>query len=480
MLKGLFWDFLGKIFSQGFAFIASIFLARLLLPEDFGLVAIAIVFINISQVFIDAGFGAALIQKKEVSDDLYSSVFWLNITSGAILSLIFIIISGWIAEFYETPELKQILQYFSLAFLINSFGVVQRTQLIKKMDFRKLSLIAATSTFLSGSIAIYIAFETKSYWALVVQQLSMFGFSTILLWIINSWKPKFHFSLTDLKSVWGFSSMMFTDSILTNIIDSTDTMLIGKIFPTHSLGLYSRAKNLSEMVRSYSSSGVASIVFPAISKIQNQKKEVEQLFLRMIASISVFSVLLALILFKFAEPLILVLYTSKWAGSIFFFQVFIISSFLYPLNAVSTSTLTGLGHIKIAFNYGLIKKALRLLSFGIALSLGIEAFAYAISVSVFLVFAINAHAIKRKLDIKIIEIFAPLLLNLGIAASVFAASLGFEYFFPDPNYLNYAIEFMLIVSLYILLQYTLNYRIFNYWTTRFKEKFSKKSKSEEE
>jgi O-antigen/teichoic acid export membrane protein len=319
MLKGLFWDFLGKIFSQGFAFIASIFLARLLLPEDFGLVAIALVFINISQVFIDAGFGAALIQKDEVSPNLYSSVFWLNIFSGIILTVLFVFISKWVAYIYEAPELKEVLQYFSLAFLINSLGVIQRTQLVKKMDFKKLSIVTAVATLLSGIIAIYIAFETKSYWALVVQQLSMFGFTTIFLWIANSWRPKFHFSIEDLRSVWKFSSRIFTDGILTNVINSVDTILIGKMFPTNSLGLYSRAKNLSEMVRSYSSGGVASVVFPAISKIQNNSKGVKEIFNRMNTSIAVFSVLLSLILFLFAEPIILFLYTAKWAGSIFFF-----------------------------------------------------------------------------------------------------------------------------------------------------------------
>lgn len=472
ILRGIFWDFLGKMLSQGFSFIASIFLARLLLPDDFGLVAIALVFINISQIFIDVGFGAALIQKKEVSAKLYSSVFWLNLASGLILTFLFYTLSYWIGKLYDLPQLATVLQFFSLAFIINSLGVIQRVQMIRQMNFKSLSIISGIATILSGTIAVLIAFYTKSYWALVVQQLSLFSFTTLLLWIFNKWRPHNHFSVKDLKSIWGFSSRVFFDGIFTNIINSADTILIGKIFPTYSLGLYNRAKSLSELVRSYSSSGITNVVFPAISKIQGQKENVVKLFHKMNASISVFSVGLAFILFLFSKPLILILYTAKWEGSILFFQILILSSFLHPINSISLNTLNGLGFIKTTFRIGLVKKAIRLTSFFIAIYLGLQYFAIFISISIFINFLLNAYAVKRKIGIHFSDQVKPIALNVLFAIISYLVTISLAFLIDINYYLLVNIQLVLSVSIYIGMQYYFNSTIFTYWTKKISAKIS--------
>lgn len=457
IFKGIFWDFLGKFMSQGLGFVASIFLARILMPEDFGLVAIAIVFINFPQILVNMGFGKALIQQQEVSDKLYATVFWVNVIMGITLSISMFFAAPYIAAFYDNIALTPILRVFSFLYLFNGLSIVQDAQLKKNMNFRTLSFVSVLATIVSSFTAVFLAYYGWGYKALVAQQLIMHAVRLIGLWSFNSWCPGFYFRLQEIKKIWGFSSRMFLSGIIGNIMNALDTLIIGKIYPVQALGFYNRSKNLNEIVRSYSASGVATVLFSAVSSIQDEKQRVTKLFMDYLQYIAILSVALTGLLLLVGEELILLLYTEKWAESIPIFQLFIWSSFVIPINALSLNTLNGMGFIKRTFNLDLIKKGYLFISFGIAYFLSIYFFAFFIALQFILSFALNTHAIHQLLSISAKNQINTLLKNLLLGVIAFGVAFFIHYYINWSSLLlDLLMKAVLFGVIYLYLQFLFN------------------------
>lgn len=207
----LAWDLGGTIMRQGSGFVISIFLARLLEPEEFGLVGMAMVFISISQVFIDVGFSSALIQNKENSNLTYSSVFYLNLFAGLILTSFFYLTAPVIGAFYNSTQITELVQWLSLIFIFNSLNLVQQAILQRKLNFKILTLRIVIASTVGGVLGIIFAFQGFGVYALVIQQISTAILSTILLWTTSGWKPDFKFSMSEVKKLTSFSSFVFFD-----------------------------------------------------------------------------------------------------------------------------------------------------------------------------------------------------------------------------------------------------------------------------
>jgi len=205
----LAWDFGGLLANRGAGFIISIFLARLLSPEEFGLVGMATVFIAITQVFIDVGFSTALIQRKENSDLVYSSVFYFNLFAGAILTIGFYFFAPLIGDFYGNMEVSKILRWLSLTFLFNSLNQVQSAILVKQLNFKVLTIRNIIASVIGGGLGVLAAFQGFGVYALVIQSLSTAILSVILLWSISNWRPSFIFSLNELKGLLSYSGFYY-------------------------------------------------------------------------------------------------------------------------------------------------------------------------------------------------------------------------------------------------------------------------------
>lgn len=268
-IKAFVWDFIGKLATQGTGFIVTIFLARLLEPSDFGLIAMIMVVVGIAQVFADVGLGGALIQRRKLLDVHYSSVFYFNICIALLLTCTTFFSADLISSFYNNVELVELTQAISVIFIINACSSVQAIRLRKQLNYPLLTKASFKSSLLSGFLGVTLAFNDFGVWSLVAQVLSQGVFFNLCLWTTCKWRPSFQFSLKALKQLWTFGFRMFLASLLDSVFTRLDYVIIGKLFSISTLGYFQRAKQLNSLVIQYSSGSLMSVMFPILSKVQN-------------------------------------------------------------------------------------------------------------------------------------------------------------------------------------------------------------------
>lgn len=405
----LAWDFGGLLINRGSGFIISIFLARILSPEEFGLVGMAMVFIAISQVFIDVGFASALIQRKENSNLAYSSVFYFNLFSGIILTAVFYFIAPFIGGFYDNIEISRIVRWLSLSFLFNSLNQVQSAILTKQLNFKVLTIRNVIASTIAGVLGVIAAYQGLGVYALVTQSLSGALISTILLWSISSWKPSLFFSFKELKGLMGFSAYVFFDRLVSTVFNKLDVLIIAKVFSPATLGFYSRAVSLKDQVSTYSTGSIQKVFFPVLSKLQDKPKEYSRIYFKVISVVSFISYFLTGILYVTGEHIIINLFGSKWEPSVEIFQILILSVCLYPLNAMMVNAFMSRGFSKVNFRIGLLRKFFRIIPLVFAYYFGLYEFIIAVVLTSYFLTVVNMFFLRNyfKLSIKkhLIKIF---------------------------------------------------------------------------
>jgi len=454
--KGLLWDFIGKLFNQGITFIVSIFLARLLLPEDFALIAMVMAFFGIARVFIDFGLSEALIQHQKIKDIHYSSTFWLNLFFATIICALFFISATYVSQFYKQPELISLVKVLSFTFILNSLGVVHVTQLRKKMDFKYLSKTNIISAIPSGILGIYLAYEGYGVWSIVVQYISAAFIRLFFLWKGTKWIPKFNFSWVAIRPLWNFSKKLFLSEIINSISVQLDVLIIGKLFTPATLGFYSRGKSLNQLISRYSSGSLTAVLFPALSKIQNNLEEVKQKVISFFQLAALVSFYLGGLLFIISEDIIILMFTEKWINTVPYFRIMVLSTFVHPLSSIILTPLTSLGRSDIFLKIEIFKKILLLPTYLIGFQYGLTGFLYAMFIYQLIGISLNGYytgiLIRWRLKKQWIEI-----LKYGIPAYIGAAAIHFII----PPFIDNRIVNLLFLSFIYSGYYLLINLIFN-------------------
>lgn len=372
-VHALSWSFLQAIGSQGIRFVIGIILARILIPEQFGLIAMLTIFIAIAQTFLDSGFGAALIQKREPSLADTSSIFYFNIIVGFLAAGALCLAAPWIASFYNQPILTPLTRALSLTFIIQSFGMIQSTILIKKIDFKSLTKVSLITGVISGIAGIILAFRGFGVWSLVVQQICAALFQTIALWFLSSWRPAMIFSFNSLREMFGFGSRLLLSGLLNQIFGNLYSLVIGRLFTATDLGFFSRASSLQQLPSHTLADMVGRVTFPVFSTIQDDPERLKKGFQKALTTmVSVqFPVMIGLAIV--ARPLVLVLLTEKWAGCIFYLQLLCLAGLLYPAHVINLNLLQALGRSDLFLRLEIIKKFLIVISIAITWQWGISA-----------------------------------------------------------------------------------------------------------
>lgn len=397
----LVWDFGGLLVLKGSGFIISIFLARILSPAEFGLVGMSMVFIAISQVFIDVGFTSALIQNKENSNLAYNSVFYFNIFAGIVLTGVFYIIAPIIGDFYGNEIVTNIIRLMSIGFILNSINQVQGAILKKELNFRVLTLRSVIAAIVGGIVGIIAAYSGFGVYALVLQSLTTAFLSTILLWSISTWRPSLSFSFKALKGLLGFSSFVFFDRIFSTIFNKLDVILIGKVFSPATLGFYSRAASLKDQVTIYSSSSLTKVFFPTLSSLQHDDKAHSKVYFKVLSVVSFLAFGLTGLLYALGEEIIIGLFGIKWQASVPIFQVLILGVCMYPINSMMVNAFMSKGKSKENFNIGLLRKTVGVAPLLFAYYYGIYEFTIASVIVTYLLTIMNMFFLKNYLNLSI-------------------------------------------------------------------------------
>ena len=386
--KAFIWDFSGKMAMHGMGFVVSIFLARLLEPSDFGLVAMVMVIIGIAGIFSDVGLGSALIQRRRVLPIHYSSVFSFNVTIGALLTLLTFLAAPLIASFYNNQELIPLTQVISFSFVIGAFSAVQSTKLRKELNYALLTKVAFISSLISGIVGISLAFNGAGVWSLVVQSLTQGIVYNILIWSVSHWKPSVEFSLKALMQLWAFGFRMFLSGLLDTVFTRLDTIIIAKLFTPATLGYFNRAKSLDQMVITYSSGSLMSVLFPLLSKIKNDLPRFQNVIIKSLGIITFVTFFLLGGLYLVSHELIVLLFGEKWLQSVYYFQILVLSGFAYPISALLVNVLSSRGNSKAFLRLEIYKKIIAMLNLLVLYLWGIDAYLYGLivqgSISVYL------------------------------------------------------------------------------------------------
>lgn len=334
---GILWSWFSQVLTQIFQFIVLMILARLLSPQDFGIVGLATVVTGLITIINEIGLSAAIIQKKQVNDIHLSTSFWANIIMSTILFILVISTSSFVADFYNNDMVRPILIISSTAFIIGSFGIIQRSLLEKNLEFKKLTIVNVNATLVSGIISILLAFYGYGAWSIVLGSISNAFVSVIILWKISAWRPSLKFSFKHFKELFDFGGNVVGSNILGYIARNIDYLIIGRLFGTFSLGYYTLARNLTSFPVQNISWTIMRVTFPAFSKIQDDDNNVRIGYLRIIKYVSLITFPMLFGLSVIAFEFVSIFYGEKWIPMVILLQIFCVSSALVSIGTIANT-----------------------------------------------------------------------------------------------------------------------------------------------
>lgn len=369
-ISGVKWNAVGKLSSQVLEFIISVILMRLLLPTDYGLIGMSMVFIGFASMFTDFGFGSALVQKKELTEAHKSTIFWFNILIGLFLTLLFYFASDFIAVFFESEQLAGIIKILSLIFLLSSLSIVPNTLLQKAMNFKLINKIKIAVVFITGIVSVSLAFNGFGVWSLVFQHLSTQLVTFLLVFYFTDWRPSFIFSKNALNDLFSYSVYFTGFNFINYWARKSDDLLIGKFIGSAGLGIYSRAYNLMLLPITHIISLFSSVMFPAFSTIQDDKARVKKIYLDIMQVLTLITFPMMIGLIVTAEPFILAIFGQKWKDVIPVLQILSFVGVLQTLGNPTGWIYTSQGNTKLMFNWGAVASGMVIIAIVIGVMFG--------------------------------------------------------------------------------------------------------------
>jgi len=456
----LSWSFIETVALRGVQFVVGIILARLLFPEQFGLIGMLMIFMAVIRSFLDSGFGAALIQKKEATQVDICSIFYFNIAMGVVAAALLCLAAPWIASFYNEPVLTPLTRALSLTIVINSFGMIQTTILTKEINFKTLTKVSMIAGLLSGIAGITMAALGFGVWSLVVQQISVSLFSTLSLWFFNPWRPSFVFSFYSMRQMFGFGSKLLISSILNKIFDNIYFVVIGKLFSAADLGFFTRAKSMNDLPSQTLSQMVGRVTFPVFSTIQDDHARLKRGLKKALTTLVLVNFPMMIGMAVVARPLILMLLTEKWAASIPYLQLLCMVGMLYPLHLINLNMLQALGRSDLFLRLEIIKKVLIVINIAITWRWGISAMIYGMVITSILGYYLNSYYNGILIDYPIREQVFDLLPYLVSSVAMGAAVHGVGMFQFPSHWSMLLVQIITGAAFYVFLCRALRLRAF--------------------
>lgn len=370
-IKGVGWSAADAFLGQGVTFIVGLVLARLLSPDEYGLIGICLIFTTVLNGIVDSGFSNALIRKKEVTDEDYNTMFTTNMAISIVLYVLLFISAPLVSDFFHRIELTALVRVTGLILFFNALSITQVTILTKNIDFKTKTKASLVSAIISGVIGIAMAFMGYGVWSLVAQQLSKQLLYTLCLWVLSKWWPKFTFYKDSFKYMWGFGWKLLASGILNNVWNQLYQVVIGRCYTSSTLGHYTRANEYASIFSSNLTLIVQRVSYPVLAEIQDDKERMVQGY-RKVIKITMFVTAVCMIsLGAVSEPLIYTLIGTKWQEAATYLPLICISMSLYPLHAINLNILQVLGRSDIFLYLEILKKIVGIVPIVIGIFCGI-------------------------------------------------------------------------------------------------------------
>lgn len=441
------WTAIQKYSGMIVGFISSIILARLLMPDDFGVIGMLAIFMSLAEVFVDAGFDSALIQKKEPTQVDYSTVFFFNLVMSAIIYLVIYLCAPLIADFYGMPILCKILRVQGLILFIYAFSIIQRNQIRKNLRFKKLAKITIVSSIITLVVTVVMAYLGCGVWALVTQHFVSALIPCVFFWVTTDWRPTWDYSWTSFKELFSFGSFMFLTHIFTTFSERVTGLLVGRWYNPATMGYFSKASTTTEYATLSISGIVLQTTYPLYAKVQDNKERLANMVKHITSTLAYFTVPLLSLMILVAKPLFVVLYTDRWLPCVPYFRILCIAGMVICLFAVNNQTISAIGKSKVTFTWTVVKQIISIVFQLVGIIVwGITGLLIGKVLSAWISYYINISLVSKYVGYK----YYQQLIDLFPIFFVSALAMMFSYFCTLPLSLGLYADGILKALLFIL------------------------------
>ena len=446
--SGIVWTALHKYSTMFIQFVSGIILARLLTPYDYGCIGMLSIFMVLSESFIDGGFGSALIQKKQPTQEDYSTIFFWNLGMAIFIYVILFAAAPAIASFYNIPLLREVLRVQGIVLFIYAFNIVQRNQLRKNLNFKILSVVAITTSIISLSVTIIMAYTGFGVWALVAQHLITAAIPAIIFWFFIKWRPLWTFSWRSFKELFSFGFYMFLTHLINNFGNKIQGLLIGKVFSPVTMGYYSKAESTEKLASTNISNIMTHVTFPLYAEAQDNKLALSNMIKKLTMTLEYITFPLMFILLLCAKPFFVLLYSERWVQSVPYFQVLCFAGLAGCLQSVNLQAISAIGKSKVMFVWTVIKRSVGIGAiFGGLLFFGMEGLLIGVIVNYYFSFFVNINLVSKYVGYK----FWIQIANLLPVAVISIIAAGISYAAGCLLHLNMYLDGLLKAFIFVII-----------------------------
>lgn len=421
-IKGTAWSLIDNISSQGFSFVVGIVLARLLTPKDFGTIGVLAIFIAISNVFVECGFGNALIRKKDRSQEDLSTAFFFNLVVGCIVYLILFLIAPLVAYFFKLPILTSLLRVLAFCIVFNSLSIVQNAVLTANLKIKTQAIINFFTQIPMGCVGVYFAYKGYGVWTLVIQQVGASFLRFLWLWFVAKWHPSKVFSHESFHYLFNFGWKLLGANLLGTFFNEIYGFVIGRFLGASDLGYYSKSKQLSEHPRSLINNVINRVVLPMMVESQGDDIKVRDVYRRLTELICFLAFPFFGLLILIAEPIIIIIWTDKWKESIILFQFFCVGMALGPVSTLNFCLLQVLNRTDVMLKLEFLKKPICLLMLIVSIPFGLKGIVFisalynivATIINIYPTYSLINYPIKKQITDIFRYFFVVLIINITL------------------------------------------------------------------
>lgn len=451
-VSGVIWTSIQRFLSIFIQFISGIILARLLSPEDYGCIGMLTVFTMIATIVIDGGFGSALIQKKAPTDVDYSTIFHWNVCLSILIYVVLYVAAPTIADFYHIELLCPVLRVQGLIVIIGALQTIHVNMLNKQFKFKKISIVTLITSVVSLAITIIMAYKGYGVWSLVAQNILVNAIPCVIYWCTNHWFPKFVFSTKSFKELFSFGVYMFLTSLMTQVVNNIQSLLIGRIYSASTLGYFSKAKSTERLASTSISQVMGQVTYPLYAEMQDEKERLANTIKRITLLLSYTTFPLMVLLILIAEPLFVLLYSDKWLPAVPYFQVLCLAGMALCLHSVNGQAIAAVGKSKAMFIWSVVKQSAGLVAILAGLYFwGMKGLLVGAVFRSWFVYVVNASLVTYFIGYNIWRQVLDLMPVVLLTIATFAISYLIGHFVGTTLYITAIIEVFSFISIYVTL-----------------------------
>lgn len=450
-LSGFIWTSAGMLGNGLMSFLVTMVLARILLPYDFALVELLLIFLAISNVIVDSGFSQAIIRDDNPSDEDLSSVFYFNIALSFTLYILLFFVAPYISDYFEVPELTLLSRVVFLVIIFNSFSIIQNATLNRNLDFAAVNKSSVIGSFLAGGISIIMAFTGFGIWSLIANMVLLPFFRSIILWYHSSWRPQKTFSVKSVKRYFAFGGFLMIQGIIDAISTNLVSLLIGKVYTKNDLGYFSQGNKLNGYIIFPFNAIVQKVTYPILSKIKNEEERLKEGY-RMIVGVVMFVFIPIMFLsIGASENIIITLFGQKWAEAGIYLKIASIGAILFPLQMVCTNIIMIKGKTKTMLIYAFIKQGLRIILLLAFINKGVITLAIIFSLSTLIGSILYMSLGMKYIKYSIIELLCDMYKTIIASTIGLLFALIIDFLFVGHNIiLIFVLQIIIMTIIYII------------------------------